>query len=205
MHWFYISFVGTAPVYDDAMDLPDPSWFDQTARENFERHLLPLADRQLFCLQLGAFAGDATVWMLTNLPEAYIHDVDTWEGSEGLYGEWDLAQVELFYLGRIAVWLGWRLVVSKMDAFAYLRRAELGYDFIYIDADHHAPDVLRDAVMAWPLLKPGGLMAFDDYVWEAPSGDELDSPMPAVDAFCSIYAGQLEIVEDNQQKWIRKT
>ena len=37
------------------------------------------------------------------------------------------------------------------------------FDLIYIDASHYAPDVLSDAVLAFKLLKPGGILIFDDY------------------------------------------
>ena len=39
------------------------------------------------------------------------------------------------------------------------------FDFIYIDGSHMRVDVLLDAVLAWQLLKPGGIMALDDYEW----------------------------------------
>ncbi|MCZ6464828.1 MAG: class I SAM-dependent methyltransferase [Proteobacteria bacterium] len=38
-------------------------------------------------------------------------------------------------------------------------------DFIYIDGCHEAACVLLDAVLSWDLLKVGGTMIFDDYVW----------------------------------------
>ncbi len=41
------------------------------------------------------------------------------------------------------------------------------YDFIYIDADHTTVGVLLDAELSWPLLKSGGIMAFDDLTWGA--------------------------------------
>ena len=38
------------------------------------------------------------------------------------------------------------------------------YDIIYIDGSHEARDVLEDAVLAYRLLKIGGLLIFDDCV-----------------------------------------
>jgi predicted O-methyltransferase YrrM len=35
------------------------------------------------------------------------------------------------------------------------------YDFIYIDGSHVSKDVLVDAVFAWELLKPGGVVIFE--------------------------------------------
>jgi predicted O-methyltransferase YrrM len=44
-----------------------------------------------------------------------------------------------------------------------LRKLPLGaYDLIYIDGSHFPADVLEDAVLSWRLLKPGGMLIFDD-------------------------------------------
>lgn len=40
------------------------------------------------------------------------------------------------------------------------------FDLIYIDGSHMRVDVMMDAVLAWPLLKAGGVMVFDDYEWD---------------------------------------
>jgi hypothetical protein len=77
------------------------------------------------------------------------------------------------------------------------------YDFIYIDGSHTAPDVLTDACMAWPLLKPKGLMVFDDYMWGNPR-DILHRPKPAIDAFCNLFAEEAEIVHVGYQLVARK-
>jgi len=37
------------------------------------------------------------------------------------------------------------------------------YDWIYIDGRHDYDGVLQDFYFAWPLLKQGGVMIFDDY------------------------------------------
>ena len=77
------------------------------------------------------------------------------------------------------------------------------YDFIYIDGSHTAPDVLTDACMAWPLLKEGGLMVFDDYLW-GPRRDILHRPKLAIDAFTNIFAETAEIIHVGYQLVVRK-
>jgi hypothetical protein len=42
------------------------------------------------------------------------------------------------------------------------------YDFIYVDGSHQTIDVLEDAVAAFQLAKVGAIIAFDDYIWDAP-------------------------------------
>jgi hypothetical protein len=60
------------------------------------------------------------------------------------------------------------------------------YDFIYIDGDHTPKAVINDGVLAWDLLKVGGIMAFDDYLWQHPNGDPF-RPGPAIDLFQQMY------------------
>lgn len=77
------------------------------------------------------------------------------------------------------------------------------YGFIYIDGSHIARDVLTDACMAWPLLKPKGIMVFDDYLWGEPR-DILHRPKPAIDAFVNLFAEDLNIVHVGYQLIVQK-
>jgi predicted O-methyltransferase YrrM len=77
------------------------------------------------------------------------------------------------------------------------------FNFIYIDGSHIAKDVLTDACMAWPLLKQGGLLVFDDYLW-GESRDILHRPRLAVDFFVNIFAESLDIVHIGHQFVVRK-
>ena len=80
------------------------------------------------------------------------------------------------------------------------------FDLIYIDGSHHAPDVLADAVLSFPLLKIGGVMIFDDYLWHLRGQDQLQCPKPAIDAFINIYFGKLSIIfSPNSQVCAEKT
>jgi predicted O-methyltransferase YrrM len=69
------------------------------------------------------------------------------------------------------------------------------YDLIYVDGSHMAKDVITDAVMAFPLLKVGGLMIFDDYLWSNPNSDSsVASPKIAIDAFTTIFRDQIQFI-----------
>ena len=71
------------------------------------------------------------------------------------------------------------------------------FDFISIDASHRACDVIGDAVLAFRLLKRGGVMVFDDYLWspfKPGSEDPLSTPKIAVDAFTTLFARQARVL-----------
>lgn len=173
-------------------------WFSQNA-ERWTGLLAPLAGRpNLEFLEVGAFEGMATVWLLTNVltdPSSRITAIDTWDGSpehgpDLTDGLWER------FLGNIDPWLA-QVTIIRQPSWRGLRqlRAEPWLDFAYLDGSHDAPDVLSDLVLTWPLIKPGGVLVCDDYPWQYRGGDRLLRPAPAINAFRAIYAHQFRAVE----------
>jgi SAM-dependent methyltransferase len=79
-----------------------------------------------------------------------------------------------------------------------------GFDFVYVDGSHAALDVIQDAAEAWKLLKPHGMLVFDDYgntALPVVSGLAVKS---AIDAFLGIMDGQYDLVFKDWQVAIRK-
>lgn len=77
------------------------------------------------------------------------------------------------------------------------------YDFIYIDGSHVAKDVMTDACMAWPLLKSGGIIVFDDYLWGAPL-TVTHKPKLAIDFFTTLFGEELDIIHLGYQLIVKK-
>lgn len=188
-----------------------PNWFKQTAQPNFEQHLLPLAGQDnLRFLQLGAYTGDASVWLCENVltgKGSSLIDVDTWEGSkEVAHEDMDFDDVYETYKNKISPYLK-HLLVLRSSTFSVLvydiNYQQEEFDFIYVDADHTTVGVLLDAELSWPLLKSGGIMAFDDYTW----GDHYpmhQRPKPGIDLFLLRHSGEYDVLAVNLQYWIRK-
>ncbi len=78
-------------------------------------------------------------------------------------------------------------------------------DFIYVDGSHTTRDVLSDAVLSFDLLKTGGMMAFDDYLWQGYPKQPLLNPKIGIDAFLMCYQGRYELLERDYIVFIRKT
>ena len=181
-----------------------PDWFSAYAKPNFERFLIPLAGQDnLTFLQLGAYTGDASLWLLDNVltgNSSILIDVDTWEGSdEALHHLMDFSDVERVYDEKIQA----RTIKQKMTTFQYLLNSYFFFDFIYVDADHTAASALIDAELSWRMLNPGGIMAFDDYEWGAELAPHL-SPKLGINLFMHRHQGDFEALEVGLQYWIRK-
>ena len=172
-------------------------WFVRLARGNFE--ISVPQQRDLTVLQLGVFAGDATAWLLNNRHIARIDDVDTWQGDQHVHT--DFAHIEAIYDERFKDEP--RVHKHKMLTDDFWATCDQRYDFIYIDGDHSSYQTLLDALNAWRHLKPGGVMAFDDYLWEAQQ-NSLNFPKTGVDMFCHLVSADASILAENFQRWIRR-
>ena len=74
----------------------------------------------------------------------------------------------------------------------------------YVDGCHWTANVLEDAVLAFRLLKPSAVMAFDDYLWDDPGHNQEGRPKAAIDVFLSIDAQKIELLHRDYQVWVRK-
>lgn len=163
-------------------------------------------------LEVGSFEGRSAVWIMENMMQDgdSLTCIDTWAGGEE-HGAEDMRAVEGRFEHNIQVAKGklgrrnvrtWKCdsVISLAEELQYARGM---YHFVYIDGSHTAKDVLTDACMAWPLLKKGGIVVFDDYLWGDPR-DVLHRPKVAIDAFCNIFAEEVDIVHMGYQLIVRK-
>ena len=188
-----------------------PNWFAGRAQDNFITYLIQdtgLPD--LNYLQLGAYTGDASVWLMENIlthPSSHLTDIDTWQGSdeeehksinfEDVYNTYLYRTDEYEHEGKL------RHYRTTTTNFLLSAPTEFKYDFIYIDADHTTVGVLLDAELSWPLLKSGGIMAFDDLTW----GEHLppsQSPKAGILLFAERHRQEFDLVVANTQYWIKK-
>lgn len=116
-------------------------------------------------LELGAWLGRSTAYLIDNAPNLNITVIDSWEGSDSeINTNHRLAKTEDIY----------SMFKQNMGSrkFSYLKgRAEKlvekfdneFFDTIFIDMDHTYDSVKRDIELWLPKVKPGGILAGDDY------------------------------------------
>jgi hypothetical protein len=185
------------------------NWFQNDGQKNFYLHLLRnFAGKPIRCLQVGAYTGDASVWIYNNLLEnsdSVLVDVDTWEGSdEPVHHQMNWQTVESLYDEKVKKGLEENKIIKfKGTSDEFFKSNTEKFDFIYVDGDHTAYGVLKDAVSSYECLNVGGVIAFDDYQWSAGLGP-LKEPKMAIDAFGSIYRDRLELILQDYQCWYRK-
>lgn len=186
-----------------------PNWFANDGQKNFSDFLVEYQDRPIRALQIGAYTGDASVWLYHNIlknSDSVLIDVDTWGGSdEPVHHELNWSSIETLYDHKTSVGRGERKIIKyKGTSDSFFRNNREMYDFIYIDGDHTAYGVIKDAVSAYECLKVGGILAFDDYQWSAGLGITKE-PKPAIDAFYTIYSDRIKVLVNGYQFWVRKT
>jgi len=186
-----------------------PNWFKAGGAEaNFEKFLLSYSGTEIHCLQIGAYTGDATEWLFKNVltnESSTLSDVDTWEGSdEPAHHELNWHSVEETYDLRTYEYQNdARLFKRKMTSDSFFSQNVQLFDFIYVDGDHKASSVLKDGLNAVNSLKPGGILAFDDYMWTCGKGPAFD-PKPAIDAINLCYSDEFTTLDMGLQVWLKR-
>ena len=168
-------------------------------------------------LEIGSFEGRSACHVIERCAQHHaieLHCVDTWEGGiEHLAGNpvtGNMSEVERRFDKNIELARGIAkhpaVVVKHKElssvalvALLASRDNAASFDLIYVDGSHQAADVLLDAVLSFQLLRVGGLLIFDDYLWSMETvgrQDPLNMPKPAIDAFLNVYQRKMRIVAD---------
>lgn len=181
-------------------------WFDGTAKATWDVIIPAIKPQKI--LEVGSYEGRSICYLiekLGNIQDLEIHAIDTWEGGHDHSGI-NMSEVERRFHANVKE--AYDKVSQKIDVTIHKGYSdkelsslisddfENHFDLIYIDGSHQTPDVLSDAVLAFKLLKPNGVMIFDDYLWHEFTQDGYlkNSPKLAIDAFINIYFSRLKII-----------
>lgn len=137
---------------------------------------LPLAERLVLgaicqhlrprrSFEIGTYTGASTLVMALNTPDdAHIDTLDLTEAERRAIGAPDFALGHHVMQSACAAKVTQRYGDSRSFDFAPYAGA---MDLVFIDANHTYPFVRRDSEVAFTLLRAGGVIIWDDYVWQA--------------------------------------
>jgi len=134
---------------------------------------------KLQILEVGSYEGRSATWIADNLlnhNDSRLWCIDTFQGSiEHREGTDEYTKVENLenlyttFLSNIAICNNPNKIITIKDdsqiVMPNLSNNEMKFDIIYIDSSHETEHVLSDGIHAFNMLKPGGLIIFDDYEW----------------------------------------
>jgi predicted O-methyltransferase YrrM len=170
-------------------------------------------------LEIGSYEGQSAIWFCRNLltgPESTLTCIDTWAAGEDMPSVDDSSLLDTF-LKNTEPWDEKIICVRQRSEDALVKFQKETFDFAYIDGSHTATSVLFDSVLVWRLVKPGGIIIWDDYLWELPvevyptplteeqkQRADLLRPKMAVDAFLACYEGKYEVIAKEWQVCLKK-
>ena len=159
-------------------------------------------------IEIGSFEGMSTVWLCENIltnKDSHIDCVDPYlpylDPQFGL-DQKTMTEVEDRFKKNTEPFKD-KITLHKELSDTYLKqRTELA-DLIYIDGDHTSRGCLKDMIQSHLLLKEGGLMIVDDYLW-AGMLEGVDVPKGAINSFMSAFAEQYSLISIGYQIILQK-
>ena len=192
-----------AGMYNWTNDVPENS------RREFEDVLKLVSNRsnqnKVYILEIGTYTGTSVIEMLKLVNNSYATVVDMWEDYEedNIGGKVEILSnikknkiEQTFYDNIKYADLDNRVEVIKGDSTRVLLDfiGSRLYDFIYVDGSHKCLDCYSDMILAWKLLKKGGVMGVDDYMYNLTADNKFNVPFEAVEHFMTKYQGKYNIL-----------
>lgn len=186
-------------------------WFSGNI-PNWSKHLDKYKGKpKLNFLEIGSYEGMSASWLMDNIlthPTSKLTCIDTFEGSyEHKLLNIPFDNVYDNFLNNTKEY-GEKIKIFKLksaEALVSTKIQKQKFDFVYVDGSHEAKNVMQDAVLTFDLLKVGGIIIFDDYLWK-PDNLATNSMVPkyAIERFCLTYAEYVKILFVDKQVALEK-
>ena len=180
------------------------NWFS----ENIEHWVFTfegsgMKSRSLNILEIGSWEGISASFILSYFANSTLTCVDTWAGADE-HSEIDMGRIERNFDENISTFPN-RVVKIKLDSASFFAKYKSSekFDLIYIDGSHYVDDVLMDAISAFECLNVGGILIFDDYLWNQ-YADIQENPALAVNTFIRLKKPHIKVLAAYSQLIVKK-
>jgi hypothetical protein len=174
-------------------------------RKNIRAELLRRnRPENLVCAEIGVWQGKFSRRILECSPRQ-LHLVDPWQFRpdlplRGYGGKRARSQTEMDEMAAQVQELAAsdpRVIVHRVPSSVFFDTTTELFDWIYIDGDHRYEAVLADLRGAWRVVRPGGTIAGDDYLFN--KTEERDFPIKrAVGVFSRERNAPFTVIRSSQ-------
>ena len=116
-------------------------------------------------LEIGSYEGRSAIFFLKNFSNSNISCVDTWSGSHE-HRSFNFKLIEKNFDSNTSFYQSNNILRKyKMTSNEFFKKNSKYFDLIYVDGDHSSDQVKIDLINSWNVLKNGGFLILDDYMW----------------------------------------
>jgi predicted O-methyltransferase YrrM len=173
------------------------------------------AKEQNQVLEVGVYTGTSLIEIIRKIPNSFGIGIDRWENYNedniDILQNIEKNNIEKVFYRNIKV-AGMKDRIKGMkgrssDVLLQLICEKMQYDFIYVDGSHKCLDVYLDLFLSWQLLRNGGVMAIDDYLYNVDKTEEhpYEYPYQAVNQFLKDYEGKYKLIDMHYRVFLEKT
>lgn len=146
-------------------------WF-RRVEDEFCPLMMPFAGQPILYVEIGCWAGASAEWVCRNVlthPESRGVGIDPYL-PERRHPKEEIDRIVRRATARVkATGVMWKwMELESVRALASVGNMIGGFgqpiDIFYVDGCHDAGAVVTDFALAWPMLRDGALVIFDDYV-----------------------------------------
>jgi predicted O-methyltransferase YrrM len=127
-----------------------------------------LRDKHLKVLEIGSWEGLSSYFILSEISNAHLTCVDTWEGSEE-HKDMDIIKNNELYEKFLTNIEPVKHVITPIrlpSIEAATKFSDDSLDFVFIDASHDYENVKNDILAWYPKVKYNGILAGHDTPWD---------------------------------------
>lgn len=156
--------------------------------------------KNIRALEVGTYQGRSALWLLENI----LTDESSTMVCIDIYPK-EFAEAQQIFEENLKIGkFENRVELIVKNSLEILPQLESQrFDLIYLDGHHEGEFIFKESELCWPILKTGGVLIFDDYLW--PEIHHVgQSPKDGIDRFLKLRASSIEILHQNYQVIVKK-